>query len=80
MIALQLGKPRLHREERGEDPVLLMDDFDADLDEERAGRVAGFLRERSVQALLATSKEALAAGIGVPMRKFRVVEGETREA
>lgn len=80
VIALKLGKLRLYREERGENPVLLMDDFDADLDEERAGRVAGFLQEESVQAMLTTSKETLAGALGVPMRKVRVVEGETRAA
>jgi DNA replication and repair protein RecF len=80
MIALKLGKLDLSREVRREAPVFLMDDFDADLDEERAGRVAAFLEGKAIQAILATSKEAIAAGLGVPFRKVRVVEGGTREA
>ena len=44
MIALKLGKlSRTLREERGEAPLFLMDDFDSDLDEVRAGALTEYL-------------------------------------
>lgn len=61
-------------------PVLLTDDFDADLDEERAARVAAFLHEGRFQAVLATSKDDLVDRLDVPRRRVRVVEGDVREA
>jgi DNA replication and repair protein RecF len=78
MIALKLAKLELLREERRGSPLFLMDDFDADLDEEKSASVAAFLEARGVQALLATSKEAVAQGLGTPHSRIRVEGGEAR--
>ncbi len=80
MIALKLGKLSLLREDRGEPPVFLMDDFDTDLDERRAAALAGFLEQGGFQALVATSKEEMAGRLGVTFMKVRMDEGEARAA
>jgi len=78
MIALKLAKLELLREERRGSPLFLMDDFDADLDEEKTESVTAFLEARGVQALLATSKEAVASGLKAPHSRIRVEGGEAR--
>ena len=78
MIALKLAKLELLREERRGSPLFLMDDFDADLDEEKIESVTTFLETRGVQALLATSKEAVASGLKAPHSRIRVEGGEAR--
>jgi recombinational DNA repair ATPase RecF len=78
MIALKLAKLELLREERLAPPLFVMDDFDADLDEEKTASLAAFLAVRGVQALLATSKEAVASGLGEPHCRIRVDGGEAR--
>lgn len=80
MIALKLGKLSMLREERGESPLFLMDDFDTDLDEVRASALAGFLKDGGFQALVATSKEALLRELGVAFMKLRMDDGVARAA
>jgi DNA replication and repair protein RecF len=80
MIALKLGKISLIREERGESPVFLMDDFDTDLDEVRASVVADFLHRGGFQALVATSKETLVGRLGVAFEKVVMEAGVARAA
>ena len=80
MIALKLGKISLLRQERNEAPIFLLDDFDTDLDERRAGAVASFLQEGQFQPLLATAKEEMADRLGIAFRKVRVQGGEARTA
>lgn len=80
MIALKLGKLSLLREQREEAALFLMDDFDIDLDELRASALAGFLQQGKFQALVATSKQALADRLGVGFMKVRMDGGETRPA
>ena len=46
-------------------PLFLMDDFDSDLDEVRAGALANSPQQGGFQALVATSKEGMAERIGV---------------
>jgi len=78
MVALKLGKLALLRDDRGEAPVFLMDDFDSDLDEIRAAKLAAFLREGGFQALVATSKEEMADGFGVEFDKVLMEDGAVR--
>jgi recombinational DNA repair ATPase RecF len=80
MIALKLGKLALLREELGEAPLFLMDDFDSDLDEVRASAVAGFLLHGGFQALVATSKEALCGLPGLECMRVSVDDGVARAA
>jgi DNA replication and repair protein RecF len=80
MIALKLAKMVLLREERGEAPLFLMDDFDSDLDEVRMSAVADALHHGGFQSLLASSKEAPLARMGVPFTKLRVDGGAARAA
>jgi DNA replication and repair protein RecF len=75
MIALKFGKLNLLQEARGETPLLLMDDFDSDLDERRATAVAGFLNDGGFQALVATSKEEMTDRLGVDFAKIRIHGG-----
>ena len=76
MIALKFGKLQLLQQARGETPLLLMDDFDSDLDERRATAVAGFLNQGGFQALVATSKEGMTDRLGVDFAKIRIHEGQ----
>jgi DNA replication and repair protein RecF len=78
MIALKLGKLSLLREQREEAALFLMDDFDIDLDELRASALAAFLQQGRFQALVATSKQALADRLGVGFMKVRMDGGMTR--
>lgn len=75
MVVLGLGKLGVLREDRGETPVFLMDDFDSDLDEPRARSLAAYLASGGFQAVLATAKERFADGLHVPVRKVRVESG-----
>jgi DNA replication and repair protein RecF len=76
LVVLKLAKLALLKEEREEAPVFLMDDYDTDLDEERARNLAAHLQEGGFQAIVATSKEALVDRLGVPIRVVRVRGGE----
>jgi len=79
MVALKLGKLSLLKKDRGEAPLFLMDDFDSDLDEARATTLATFLQSGGCQALVATSKEAMADRLGVSFSKIRDDEGRPRQ-
>ena len=79
MIALSLGKIGLVREARGEAPLVLVDDFDSDLDEARTDAFASCLRAEGLQALVATSREAVANGLGDAFRKVRVNAGRVAD-
>ena len=80
MIALKLSKLSLLRKDRGESPLFLMDDFDADLDERRAAALADFLQQGEFQAVVATSKEEMVERLGVTFTKVRMDGGEARAA
>ena len=78
MIALKLGKLSLLQKDRGEAPLFLMDDFDSDLDEARAGALAAFLEKSGFQVLVATSKENLVERLGVSFTRVRMDDGVVR--
>ena len=78
MISLKLAKLSLLREERGEAPLFLMDDFDSDLDEARAKAVAEHLQQGGFQALVASSKESLIGQLGISFSRLRMDDGVAR--
>lgn len=80
MIALKLAKLSLLREERGEAPLFLMDDFDSDLDEVRGSALAGFLHDGGFQAVVASSKETLIGRLGVACTRLRMDDGVAKAA
>jgi len=80
MIALKLGKLSLLREERGEAPLFLLDDFDTDLDDARMEALVGYLRGAEFQTVVATSKEEVIGRIGVAALTVRMDDGVARAA
>jgi len=80
LVVLKLGKLCLLQKDRGEAPLFLMDDYDSDLDERRAGDLARYLDAAGFQALIATSKESLADRWDVPCARFRIEDGVARAA
>ena len=75
MICLKLAKLAMLEDQHGEAPVFLMDDFDTDIDEEKAGRLIAFLEEHKIQALVATSKQSLVDRLDIGFAKVRVADG-----
>ena len=80
MIALSAGKLGFLKDERGETPLFLMDDFDSDLDEKRAASLLDFLSDGGFQALLATAKEGFVERLGLPFPRIRMEGGLVRTA
>jgi DNA replication and repair protein RecF len=80
MIALKLGKLSLLREERGEAPLFLLDDFDTDLDDARMEALVGYLRRAEFQTVVATSKEEVIGRIGAAALRIRMDDGVARAA
>jgi DNA replication and repair protein RecF len=78
VIALKLGKLSLLRDERGEPPVFLLDDFDTDLDEARMEALAGHLKGAEFQTVAATSKEDVIARIDGAELKLHMDGGAAR--
>lgn len=76
MVAMKIAKLSLLRADREESPVFLMDDYDTDLDEVRAANLASYLHEGGFQAVVATSKEKMAARLGVPFHRIRMTDGQ----
>ena len=78
LVVLKLAKLTLLKDERGEAPVFLMDDYDTDIDEIRARSLAGVLHEGRFQAIVATSKEEMIDRLGVPVHRVHMYDGEAR--
>lgn len=78
MVALKLAKLSLLKEEHGEAPLFLMDDYDSDLDDGRAVVLAEHLDRGGFQAVVASSKESLVQKLGVSHTKLRMDDGEIR--
>jgi DNA replication and repair protein RecF len=75
MIALLLAQMEIIRERKGSYPVLLLDDVDSDIDEERYATLMESLGG-SFQAIVATSKGSL-AGVE-PRRRLLLEDGRAR--
>jgi DNA replication and repair protein RecF len=78
-FALRLASAAVFRDERGEEPILLLDDVFAELDEGRARRLAGLLAGRGqVFAAATTAGELSARFPGVPA--YRVTLGRVERS
>jgi DNA replication and repair protein RecF len=78
LVVLKLAKLTLLKDERGDAPVFLMDDYDTDLDEIRARSLAEVLHEGGFQAIVATSKEEMIDRLGVAVHRVHMLDGEVR--
>jgi DNA replication and repair protein RecF len=74
-LLLQLASITVYRATRGEYPLFLLDDIDAELDYERIGQLLGFL-EGKTQTFVTTSKESFVSKFGTSAAVFHVREGE----
>ncbi|MEO6654667.1 MAG: DNA replication and repair protein RecF [Pyrinomonadaceae bacterium] len=74
LILLQLANISVFYATRGEYPVFLIDDIDAELDYRRIGRLLEFL-DGKAQTFVTTSKESFVEKFGSDARVFRVENG-----
>jgi DNA replication and repair protein RecF len=79
LLALVVATLALHREERGEPAVALLDDLDSELDEERARALCQEVTAGG-QALVTTAHPGWAERLRPLGRLFRIEEGEVRAA
>jgi DNA replication and repair protein RecF len=73
-LLLQLANIAVFHSTRGEYPVFLIDDIDAELDYDRIGRLLDFLADKT-QTFVTTSKESFSENFGANAVRFRVESG-----
>lgn len=78
MVALKLAKLARLKQDRGEAPIFLIDDFDSDLDDRRAAALARYLHDGGFQTVVATSKAETFDSLDVPFHAVDVYEGKAR--
>jgi DNA replication and repair protein RecF len=74
LLLLQLANIAVFNATRGEYPLFLIDDIDAELDYKRIGKLLDFLSDKT-QTIVTTSKESLIERFGSEARVFRVENG-----
>lgn len=74
LLLLQLANIEIFFEQRGEYPLFLLDDIDAELDYRRIGQLLEYLAGRT-QTFVTTSKESFAEEFGSLATILRVVNG-----
>ena len=74
LLSLQIANIEIFRAQRGEYPLFLIDDLDAELDFERIGRLLDYL-EGKTQTFITTSKVAVAEAFGPKAAIFKVEKG-----
>jgi DNA replication and repair protein RecF len=79
LLALTLAVLAVYQDERGQAAVALLDDFDAELDEDRARRLCQELARRG-QALITTAQPGWGRRLADAGRVFEVEAGEVRAA
>jgi len=77
LLLLQLANISVFHATRGEYPLFLIDDIDAELDYKRIGKLLGFL-EGKTQTFVTTSKESLVERFGALASVFRVENGAAK--
>ena len=77
LLLLQLANIAVFHATRGEFPLFLIDDIDAELDYKRIGKLLAFL-DGKTQTFVTTSKESFVERFGSAAKVFRV-EGGTAE-
>lgn len=75
LLLLQLANIAVFEATRGEYPLFLIDDIDAELDYKRIGRLLAFL-DGKTQTFVTTSKESFVERFGSRARVFRVEAGK----
>ena len=79
LLLLQLANIAVFHATRGEYPVFLIDDIDAELDYERIGKLLEFLADKT-QTLVTTSKESFVERFGSEARIFNIEKGTAKLA
>jgi len=79
LLLLQLANIAVFHATRGEYPLFLIDDIDAELDYERIGKLLDFLADKT-QTFVTTSKESFVERFGSGARIFRVSSGTANQA
>jgi len=79
LLLLQLANIAVYHATRGEYPLFLLDDIDAELDYRRIGRLLEFLQGKS-QTLVTTSKESFVEKFGSAASVFTVQNGTAKSA
>jgi DNA replication and repair protein RecF len=74
LLLLQLANIEVYRATRGEYPLFLLDDIDAELDYSRIARLLEYLIEKT-QTFVTTSKESFVEKFGANATVFRVENG-----
>lgn len=77
LLLLQLANISVFYATRGEYPLFLIDDIDAELDYKRIGKLLDFLKGKT-QTFVTTSKESLVERFGAGARIFEVVNGTAK--
>lgn len=79
LLLLQLANIAVFQATRGEYPLFLLDDIDAELDYQRIGRLLEFL-DGKTQTFVTTSKESFVRRFGAPGRVLTIVNGSVNTA
>ena len=74
LLMLQLANIRIYHAQRGEYPLFLLDDIDAELDYNRIGQLLQYLHGKT-QTFVSTSKESFADQFGTGANIIRVTAG-----
>ena len=74
LLMLQLANIRIYHAQRGEYPLFLIDDIDAELDYHRIGQLLDHL-EGKTQTFVTTSKESFAIQFGINANIARIKQG-----
>lgn len=75
LLLLQLSNIAVFRATRGEYPLFLIDDIDAELDYKRIGHLLDFL-DGKTQTFVTTSKESFLDRFGASARVYRIANGK----
>lgn len=79
LLLLQLANVAVYQATRGEYPLFLLDDIDAELDYRRLEKLLDFLRGKT-QTIITTSKDNFVEKFGQNSTVFRVVNGTAKIA
>ncbi|MFN0278835.1 MAG: DNA replication/repair protein RecF [Pyrinomonadaceae bacterium] len=77
LLLLQLANIAVFHATRGEYPLFLIDDIDAELDYKRIGKLLDFLKGKT-QTFVTTSKESLVERFGANAAVFRIENGTAK--
>jgi len=77
LLILQLADITVYHAQRGEYPLFLLDDIDAELDYKRIGQLLEFL-EGKTQTFVTTSKESFIEKFGPAARVFSIESGTSK--